>query len=159
MFGYEDDQNPVSVKSRTGFVLTLFNCPIIWSSKLQKEICLSSTAAEHVAFSMAMRELLPMRRLLLEIGTKLDIPTIGTSLVRSTVFEDNQSCLSMVNVPKMSPRNKYLSLKYHFFRSHIGESKGIVAKYISTKAQLGDIFTKGMPPAQFKVIRKLLMGW
>ena len=41
LYGYEDDQDPVSVKSRTGFVLTLFGCPIIWSSKLQTEITLS----------------------------------------------------------------------------------------------------------------------
>ena len=159
MYGYEDDQDPVSVRSRTGFVLTLFNCPIIWSSKLQSEITLSSTAAEYVAFSMAMRELLPMRALLLELGDKLKMPTISTSLVRSTVFEDNQGCLSLVNVPKMSARNKYLALKYHFFRSNIGEKKGIVAKYISTLEQRADIFTKGLPGPQFVVIRKLLMGW
>ena len=58
-WGYEDEQDPVSVKSRTGFVLTLFGCPIIWQSKLQTEITLSSTAAEYVAFSMAMREIFP----------------------------------------------------------------------------------------------------
>ena len=135
MYGYEDEQDPVSVKSRTGFVLTLFNCPIVWSSKLQTEITLSSTAAEYVAFSMAMRELLPMRALIGELGELLNMPVLTTSLVRSTVFEDNQGCLSLVNVPKMSARNKYLALKYHFFRSNIGEAKGIVAKYISTTEQ------------------------
>ena len=76
MYGHEDDQDPMSVKSRTGFTLTLFGCPIIWSSKLQTEICLSSTAAEYVAFSMAMRELLPMRALLAEIGSKLNLSLI-----------------------------------------------------------------------------------
>ena len=30
LYGYEDPEDPVSVKSRTGFVLTLFLCPIIW---------------------------------------------------------------------------------------------------------------------------------
>ena len=59
----------------------------------------------------------------------------------------------------MSPRNKYLALKYHFFRSNIGEEKGVVVKYISTLEQRADILTKGLPPTQFKVIRKLLMGW
>ena len=108
---------------------------------------------------MAMRELLPMRALLQEIGSKLDMAFVKDTLVRSTVFEDNQGCLSLVNVPKMSPRNKYLALKYHFFRSQIGESKGVVAKYISTKEQKADIFTKGLPEAQFEVIRKLLIGW
>ena len=159
LYGYEDDQDPVSVKSRTGFVLTLFGCPIIWSSKLQTEITLSSTAAEYVAFSMAMRELLPMRSLLKEMADKLHLKFAQSSLVRSTVFEDNQGCLSMVNTPKMSSRNKYLSLKYHFFRSHIGKDKGIEAKWIETTKQKADIFTKGLPEAQFQAIRKLLMGW
>ena len=108
---------------------------------------------------MAMREVLPMRALLQEIGTKLGLSFLQTSLVRSTVFEDNMGCLSLVNVPKMSPRNKYLALKYHFFRSQIGESKGIVAKYVNTKEQKADIFTKGLPEAQFQHIRKLLIGW
>ena len=47
----------------------------------------------------------------------------------------------------------------HFFRGQIGEDKGIVAKYISTKEQQADIFTKGLPEAQFQAIRKLLIGW
>ena len=108
---------------------------------------------------MGMRELLPMRALLKEISTKLKLDILKTSLVRSTVFEDNQGCLSLVNVPKMSTRNKYLSLKYHFFRDLIGPSKGIEAKYIRSEVQKADIFTKGLPRDQFKTIRKLLIGW
>jgi hypothetical protein len=84
---------------------------------------------------MAMRELLPMRALLQEVCSKMDLQVATQSLVRSTVFEDNQGCLSMVNTPKMSTRNKYLSLKYHFFRSHIGKDKGIEAKWIETTNQ------------------------
>ena len=157
--GYEDDQDPSSVKSRTGFVLTLFGCPVLWQSKMQTDITLSSTAAEYVAFSMSMRELLPLRVLLQEISVKMNLPELAESLVRSTVFEDNAGCCSLVNVPKMSSRNKYLSLKYHFFRSHIGQDKGIIAKWISTTEQKADIFTKGLSPSKFEAIRKLLMGW
>ena len=164
LYGYEDEQDPVSVRSRTGFTLTLFGCPIIWQSKLQDSQTLSSTASEYIAFSHVMREIIPMRALLKEIVSKIDLKCSHKTLVHSTVFEDNQGCISLVNVPKMSTRNKYIALKYHFFRSHIGKdtdgSGGSVnAKYISTLEQKADIFTKGLGPAQFKVIRKLLMGW
>jgi hypothetical protein len=160
LWGHEDDQDPVSVRSRTGFTLTLFGCPILWSSKLQTDQTLSSTAAEYVAFSMAMREVLPMRALLEEISSKIELKCSPTTLVKSTIFEDNQGCLSLVNVPKMSTRNKYLALKYHFFRTALIQSKGqIVARYVKTTEQRADILTKGLPQAQFETIRKLLMGW
>ena len=100
-----------------------------------------------------------MRALLHEMSRKLGLQLHHTSLVRSTIFEDNQGCLSLVNVPKMSTKNKYLGLKYHFFRSHIGAAHGIEARYISTTEQKADIFTKGLPAAQFQAIRKLLIGW
>ena len=111
-----------------------------------------------------MREVIPMRALLKEIGSKLNPSCSQETLIHSTVFEDNQGCLSLVNVPKMSTRNKYISLKYHFFRSHIGNDTdgsggSVVAKYVKSAEQKADIFTKGLGPAQFKVIRKLLMGW
>ena len=156
----EDHQDPISVKSRTGYVLTLFGCPVLWASKLQSEITLSTVAAEYVAFSMAMRELLPMRALLTEIGIVMGLEvTKGNSLVRSTVFDDSTGCLSLGNVPKMSPRNKHLALKHHFFRENIGEDKGIVAKHVNTKQQKADTFTKFLPRDAFQSIRKLLIGW
>ena len=73
------DQDPVSVRSRTRFTLTLFGCPILWSSKLQTDQTLSSTAAEYVAFSMAMREVLPMRALLQEIRSKVELKCSPTT--------------------------------------------------------------------------------
>ena len=106
-----------------------------------------------------MRELIPMCRLVEELGKILELSIATPSLVRSTVFEDNQGCLSLVNVPKMSPRNKYLALKYHFFRDAIGEKKGIVALYIRSEVQKADIFTKSLAMTDFERIKKLVMGW
>jgi hypothetical protein len=48
---------------------------------IQTKITLSSTAAEYVAFSMAMRELLPMRALLQEVCSKMDLQVATQSLV------------------------------------------------------------------------------
>jgi hypothetical protein len=44
---------PSSVYSRTGFVIMFARCPILWSSKLQSEIALSTTESEYIALSQS----------------------------------------------------------------------------------------------------------
>ena len=51
----ENNKDPVSSISRTGFVIFVGNFPVIWQSKLQGETALSTTEAEIVALSMSMR--------------------------------------------------------------------------------------------------------
>ena len=33
--GHEDPQDPICARSRNGFVVTFYNCPLLWVSKLQ----------------------------------------------------------------------------------------------------------------------------
>jgi hypothetical protein len=47
-----------TAKSRTGFVIMFAGYPLIWSSKLQTEIALSSTKAEYIALLTATREVI-----------------------------------------------------------------------------------------------------
>ena len=161
LWGYEDDQDPVCVKSRTGYVLTLGNCPILWVSRLQSEIALSTLEAEYVALSMSMRELLPMRELLQEVGDQLNLDCTKPSLMHSTVFEDNNGAIGLATSPKITPRTKHIAIKYHFFKDHIGikDGKGIEIQKIDTEFQKADIFTKGLSKEVFERIRRLLMGW
>ena len=51
----EDKTDPISVKGRTGILLTFGNIPIFWISKLQPEIVLSTLEAEYIALSQGMR--------------------------------------------------------------------------------------------------------
>ena len=41
-----DSENPEAFLSRTGYVLMYANCPVLFCSKLQTEIALSTTEAE-----------------------------------------------------------------------------------------------------------------
>jgi len=158
LFGIEDSLDPVSSKSRTGYVFRLGNCPVLWVSRLQQETTLSTTEAEYVAMSQAMRDLLPMRQLVLEIAKGLKVATTK-STVFSKVFEDNKGAIAVAKAPSMTSRTRHINCKYHFFRSHIGEDKGIVIEHIDTEEQIADIFTKGLIPRLFQKLRKLLMGW
>ena len=103
LWGYEDDQDPVCVKPWTGYMLTLGDCPILWVSRLQTEIALSTLEAEYVALSLAMRELLPMRELLQEVGDELNMDFTKPSIMHSTVFEDNNGALGLASSPKIMP--------------------------------------------------------
>jgi Reverse transcriptase (RNA-dependent DNA polymerase) len=70
-----------TARSRTGYVIMYANCPILWASKMQSEIALSSTESEYLAISAATREVLPIMELLQEMikhncGFKLYPPVI-----------------------------------------------------------------------------------
>ena len=60
LYGYEEPTNPASTKSRTGFVITVAECPVLWLSKLQTETALSTMEAEIVALSHSCKELFPV---------------------------------------------------------------------------------------------------
>ena len=166
----EDDQDPVSVKSRSGHLITFMGCPLLWSSKMQTQITLSTMEAEYIALSHAMRDLIAIREILKEISTivlsnspplKPSFSTISRSfesIPKSLVHEDNTACLKFANMPKMSPRTKHIAIPYHFFRTKV-EQLEIKVVGIDTNNQLADQFTKGLPQDKFVRDRKSLMGW
>jgi hypothetical protein len=58
--GYEDPNDPVCVKCRTGFLIEVMGCPIQWMSKLQTNIPTSTMEAEYTALSIALRAAIPL---------------------------------------------------------------------------------------------------
>jgi hypothetical protein len=82
---------------------------------------------------------------------------LSTQEGSTPMFEDNQACISMVNSPVYSDRNKHIDVRYHYTRWLVEE--GVVeVKYISTHKQLADIFTKALPRDQFQKLRNIIMG-
>ena len=58
IYGKEERADLDNVKSRAGHVICLNDCPIVWSSKLQDAVCLSTMMSEYYALSAAMREVI-----------------------------------------------------------------------------------------------------
>ena len=98
LYNIESDQDPICVKSRTGYLITFMGCPLLWRSKIQSLIALSTMEAEYIALSMSMRELIPIREIIKEI--------------KSTVFREDDFD------PKLSSHVKTLipSSKVHLRR-------------------------------------------
>jgi hypothetical protein len=67
LWGAIDSSDPISSKSRTGFVIMYSGCPIIWASQLQTVIALSTTEAEYLSLSTALRNTIPLMRLVKEL--------------------------------------------------------------------------------------------
>jgi hypothetical protein len=158
LYGQEDPQDPISVKSRTGYVLTLANCPLLWASKLQVEVALSTMEAEYVALSQSMRDLIPIRRMVKTVCDVLLGQDKYKARMYSKVFEDNNGALQLARAPRITPRTKHYGVKYHFFREAVASNEVKLYKIESSK-QLADIFTKGLVQSTFEEIRRLLMGW
>ena len=150
-----EDEN--SVKSRTGCVIKYAGCPITYFSRLQSEIALSTTEAEYIALSTAAREVLPLRELIIELKSILNIPEAELN-IQCTLFEDNRGAEELAKVPKSRPRTKHIAVKYHHFRSAV--KNGILkVTRVDTKDQLADIFTKALPKPALEHLRKGIMGW
>jgi len=151
--------DPTCVRSRTGFVISLGGTPVLWASKLQTEITLSTTESEYVALSTAMRSLLPLRQLVFEVAEALNVKRDEVTKV-CRVWEDNRGALTIANAPfnNMTPRTKHLAVKLHWFKSHIKPGE-IEILPIHTSEQKADGFTKGLGSVEFVKKRKLIMGW
>jgi hypothetical protein len=164
LHGYEDDQDPVSVRSRTGYVMTMGDCPIKWTSKLQQEQSLSTTESEYIALAQALREFIPMRRAFEDMIKFFGLLEEHPITVKSTIFEDNNGAISIATTPKMSVRTKHIGVKYHFVKDMFGKKRNpdhhpFALKKIDTTLQKADIFTKGLNEEAFLRIRKLLCGY
>ena len=162
LYGQEDSQDPHCARSRTGYVILAFGCPVLWRSKLQTEIALSTMEAEYVALSTACKDLLPIMALVRELRRSVGLPDEFDANLHCKVHEDNVGALTLANLEpqRMTPRSKHYAIKYHWFREHVyDKSNRIVIVKIDTKNQLGDMFTKGLTKVPFVHLRQILMGW
>lgn len=152
----QDD--PTTAKSRTGFVIMFAGCPIIWISRLQTEIALSTTEAEYIALSESLRHVIPLMNLMDECNHFKVFDQAIKPNIHCTAFEDNSGALELARAPRMRPRTKHINIKYHHFRSHISNGR-ISIQAIDTKQQIADCFTKAVTQDLFLKFRLAIMGW
>ena len=156
----EDKIDPICVKSRTGFVICISDCPVVWASKLQPDIALSTMESEYTALSTAMKDVIPLRTLFTTLGSSIGIDDNLLTTFPTTVHEDNFGCLTLARMEpgRTTPRSKHYAVKIHWFRSKLKPNRIEVVK-IDTSLQRADILTKGLRIKQFQSIRQLLCGW
>jgi hypothetical protein len=159
-WGTEQGTNPDSVKSRTGFIIEVMGCAVLWCSKLQPCIATSTMESEYTALSMALRAAIPLIEITKAINTGLNFTTTKLLTFKATVHEDNMGALrlSKLEPGRNTPRSKFYALKLHWFRSWL-IPREIEIVHCATKDQKADYLTKPLGPTMFKACRLLSMGW
>ena len=158
LYSREPDHVPDSVRSRTGWVITLSGCPLLWKSQLQSEIALSTTHAEYIALSSCMRVVIPLRALILHALQVLKNHVKLPTTFKATVYEDNMGAYYLANNQRLTPRSKFFALKLHHFWHAINSQQASVVTVESSK-QNADYLTKGLPRETFVANRHRVQGW
>ena len=158
LYSIKDKQTPISVKSRTDYVIMYRGAPLHWVSKMQTQLALSTMKAEYIVLSQSMQDLIPIREVLKEIMEVVferestitnhshakafvdtDIGTMKYTIPQSTVYEDNNVCLQFARMLKLTPRTKHIGVPYHWFCAQV-ERLEICIEPIDTTQQLGNQF-------------------
>ena len=98
-----DKDNRLSV---SGYVLFLMNVPILWKSKAQKLLALSSSEAEYYALSEAAKDVKFVHMLLITMGMRVELPII--------VKVDNVGAIFMTENISTAGRTKHLDLRARY---------------------------------------------
>lgn len=101
--------------------------PIAWSSSLQRVTALSSSEAEYMAISEALKELLWLRPLLESLGLK-QIREIELKV-------DNQAAIAMSKNPEFHRRTKHIGVRFHRIRQEQNAGNATVS-YIPSNEQV-----------------------
>lgn len=132
-------------KSTSGYFFKVFNNSVVWRSRKQTTVTLSTTEAEFVALCEAIMEASFMLKLLADLNIKIS---------NVTIYEDNQSTIKAIKNTDQK-RLKHIDVKYNYIKQKV-EQNIVKIEYISTKDQLADVFTKPLGKTIFvKLVDKL----
>ncbi|KAL7610818.1 hypothetical protein Lser_V15G12059 [Lactuca serriola] len=137
-------------RSTYGYSIFLGGNLVSWSAKKQPTVSRSSFESEYRAMANTAAEIIWITHLLQELHA---LPPD-----RPTLLCDNQSALFLTQNPVSHKRAKHIDLDYHFIRELVSSGK-LHTKFVPTKLQVADIFTKSLPRHQFEFFReKLCIG-
>ncbi|KAH9668968.1 hypothetical protein KPL70_021600 [Citrus sinensis] len=133
-------------RSITGFVFTMCGGAISWKSSLQSMVALSTTEAEYIALTEAVKEAIWLRGLVSELGFKQKVVKVSC---------DSSSAIQLSKNPKYHERTKHIDVRMHFIRDEIGKGVMNVVK-VPSEVNPADMLTKTLPSVRFRNLLNLI---
>ena len=136
-------------RSVTGTVILLSGAAVLYSTKYQKAVELSSTEAEFVSASDTGKMALYMRSLLTDLGITQSSPT--------QLLIDNTGAVFMVDAQAPTRRTRHVDIRY-FALLEWSASGQLKAEAIPTDVNISDSLTKATGRIKFHQHADLNMG-
>ena len=167
--GYADASwadNYADATSTSGFFIQWAGCLISWKSIKQKVISQSSMEAEFIAMNDCLMEIKSIVFLLEDLSKEQFGALIDSSddkamkLVEdaASIFinGDNTAAIMIGNQDVNTKRSRMVNTKFHLIKEAVVD-KLVSFRYINTKENLADIFTKCLGKAPFLYLRNKFM--
>ena len=131
-------------KSVTGFVFTMCGGALVWSSKQQSAVALSTAESEYTAAAQASKEALWLRNLLIDLGE------VAMSV---HLYMDNQAAIDWIENPVVSVKSKHVDVHVHAVRDFA--ARGLLSvQHLGTEEMAADMLTKVVSPPQHNMCCK-----
>jgi hypothetical protein len=124
-----------------GYAFLINGSAILWSSKQQEIVLLSTTKSEYVAVMHGGKEAVWLRSLLSHVFGPFKDPT--------TLFSDNQSVIALTRDHQYHTRTKHIDVRYHWIW-WVVEQGTIRLVYCPTDDMVADALTKALPSPKVK---------
>ena len=138
LLGYVDTDwgsNVNDHKSTLGYVFTLAGGVILWSSKKQGAVALSSTEAEYITGAHAAKEAIWLGQLFANLQQPSSFPV--------PLLINNQSTIAIAKNLEFHDCTKHIDIHHHFI-CHMVKSGHITLDYLATDEQTANVLTKGL---------------
>lgn len=134
------------LRSLTGYAFTLCGSTVSWKATLQLIVALSTTEAEYVAATEAVKKAIWLRGLVGELGMQVK---------ESTVYCDSQSAIHLTRNPMYHERTKHIDVRMHFIRDVVALGT-VMVKKIPTADNPADMMTKLVATSKFRQCLNLI---
>ncbi|GKB73939.1 retrotransposon protein, putative, ty1-copia subclass [Tanacetum coccineum] len=139
-------KDPDKGRSITGYVFLVQGCVVSWKAMLQQVVALSTTEAEYMALTEAVKEAIWLRELLEELGIELN--NVADNC-------DNQGAIYLSRNHVFHERTKHIIVRNHFIREVL-EAKTVNVLKVGTKHNVADALTKVIPGLKLQHSLELL---
>ncbi|GJX92465.1 cysteine-rich receptor-like protein kinase 8 [Tanacetum coccineum] len=124
---------PMTRRSTTCYCILLGNSPIYWKYEKQGVVSRSSAEAEYRAMALTCYEVTWLVSLLKDLGIK-DLGPVDLNC-------NNQAAIYIAANPMFHARTKHIEVDCHYVRDQV-KAGTVKPFYVSSKAQVADMFTK-----------------